>query len=232
VQAAIEKHGTATSEGKRRILMELLPRMHNLDPLDEIAEGVRTAACETLGIKPEALLEWIASKAKRRQLTDTHLAGMSTGRGEEDRELALLRQLLVDPSLLSKLDGSTPWRNESVRKVMLAAQGAQSSDHILEVFRGQPEEQLLIRLLFEGRDSGGLSRATNLQYEQKVGAYAAAAVDDIQVTLSIDSLRAEIELLKKQVAGAAPTEQLGLLRQIGELQRAIEAEKRARRSMA
>ncbi|GGL96392.1 DNA primase [Deinococcus aerophilus] len=232
VHAAIEKYGTATSEGKRRILMELLPRMHNLDPLDEIAEGVRTAACETLGIKPEALLEWIASKAKRRQLTDTHLAGMSTGRGEEDRELALLRQLLVDPSLLSKLDGSTPWRNESVRKVMLAAQGAQSSDHILEVFRGQPEEQLLIRLLFEGRDSGGLSRATNLQYEQKVGAYAAAAVDDIQVTLSIDSLRAEIELLKKQVAGAAPTEQLGLLRQIGELQRAIEAEKRARRSMA
>ena len=46
----------------------------------EIAEGVRGAACETLGIKPEALMEWIASKAKRRTLTDTHLAGMSTAR--------------------------------------------------------------------------------------------------------------------------------------------------------
>ncbi|GGL67423.1 DNA primase [Deinococcus aerolatus] len=232
VQAAIETHGTATAEGKRRILMELLPRMQNLDPLDEIAEGVRGAACETLGIKPEALLEWIGSKAKRRTLTDTHLAGMSSGRGEEENELKLLRQLLIDPSLLAKLDGSTPWRNESMRKVMLAVQGAQSSDAILDVFRGQPEEQLLIRLLFEGRDSGGHSRATNDQYDQKVNAYAAAAVDDIQATLSIDAMRAEIGLLKKQVAGAAPAEQLGILKQIGELQRAVEAENRGRRGIA
>ncbi|PTA68416.1 DNA primase [Deinococcus arcticus] len=232
VQAAIEKHGTATSEGKRRILLELLPRMQNLDPLDEIAEGVRAAACETLGIKPEALMEWIASKAKRRTLTDTHLAGMSTARHEEDRELALLKQLLVDPSLLAKLDGSMPWRNEAVRKVMLAARGAQSPDDILDIFRGQPEEQLLIRLMFEGRDSGTIGRENSHQYEQKVGAYAAAAVDDIQVGLSIDALRAEVDLLKTQVAGAAPAEQLGLLRQIQELQRAIEAEKRARRGGA
>lgn len=232
VQAAVETHGTATAEGKRRILMELLPRMQNLDPLDEIAEGVRGAACETLGIKPEALMEWIASKAKRRQLTDTHLAGMSSGRGEEENELKLLRQLLIDPSLLSKLDGSVPWRNESVRKVMLAVQGAQSSDAILDVFRGQPEEQLLIRLLFEGRDSGSISRQGSEQYEQKVGAYAAVAVDDIQTARSIDAMRAEIDLLKGQVAGAGAAEQLGLLRQIGELQRAVEAEKRGRRGIA
>ncbi|CAM3360147.1 DNA primase [Deinococcus saxicola] len=232
VQAATEMHGTANAEGKRRILMELLPRMQNLDPLDEIAEGVRTAACETLGIKPEALLEWIGSKAKRRTLTDTHLAGMSAGRGEEENELKLLRQLLIDPSLLAKLDGSVPWRNESVRKVMLAVQGAASSDAILDVFRGQPEEQLLIRLLFEGRDSGSISRHGSEQYDQKVNAYAAAAVDDIQVTLSIDAMRAEIGLLKKQVGGAAPAEQLGILKQIGELQRAVEAENRGRRGIA
>jgi DNA primase len=228
VQAAIERHGVGTSEGKRRILMELLPRMQNLDPLDEIAEGVRGAACETLGIKPEALMEWIASKAKRRTLTDTHLAGMTSTRSEEDRELALLKQLLVDPSLLAKLDGSMPWRNESVRKVMLAARGAQTPDDILDVFRGQPEEQLLIRLMFEGRDAGTIGRENSQQYEQKVSGYAAAAVDDIQVTLSIDAMRAEVDLLKKQVPGAAPTEQLGLLRQIQDLQRAIEAEKRVR----
>ncbi|WP_221089530.1 DNA primase [Deinococcus aquaedulcis] len=232
VQAAVEKHGTATSEGKRRILMELLPRMQNLDPLDEIAEGVRAAACETLGIKPDALMEWIASKAKRRTLTDTHLAGMSTARHEEDRELALLKQLLVDPTLLAKLDGSMPWRNEAVRKVMLAARGAQSPDDILEVFRGQPEEQLLIRLMFEGRDAGTIGRENSQHYEQKVTAYAAAAVDDIQVGLSIDALRAEVDLLKRQVAGAPAAEQVGMLRQIQELQRAIEAEKRARRGGA
>ncbi|GAA5534923.1 DNA primase [Deinococcus aluminii] len=232
VQAAVEAHGLNTSEGKRRVLMALLPRMQNLDPLDEGAERMRTLACHQLGIKPEALLEWIGSKARRRTLTDTHLAGMSAQRAEEDRELALLRQLLVDPTLLAKLDGSTPWRNEAVRKVMLAAQGAQSPDDILEVFRGQPEEALLIRLLFEGRDTGAISRDTNALYEQKVTAYAAAAVDDIQVGLSIDSMRAEVDLLKRQVAQASPAEQLGLLKQIQELQRAIEAEKRARRSHA
>lgn len=236
VQAALEKYDVSTTAGKRSILMELLPRMQNLDPLDEGAEQMRTIACHTLGIKPEALLEWIGSKAKRRSLTDTHMAGMSAHRGEEDRELSLLRQLLVDPSLLSKLDGSTPWRNESVRKVMLAALGqgvgGANADSILEIFRGQPEEQLLIRLMFEGRDTGAISRDTNQMYEQKVHGYAAAAVDDIQVSMSIDSMRAEVDLLKRQVADAAAAEQLALLRQIGELQRAIEAEKRARRGSA
>jgi DNA primase len=86
--------------------------------------------------------------------------------------------------------------------------------------------------MFEGRDAGTIGRANSEQYEQKVGAYAAAAVDDIQVSLSIDSMRAEVDLLKKQVAGAAPTEQLGMLKQIQELQRAIEAENRGRRSLA
>lgn len=232
VQAAIEKHGLATPEGKRRILMELLPRMQNLDPLDEIAERMRTSACEVLDIKPNALLEWIGSKAKRRQLTDTHLAGMSATRTEEDRELALLRQLLVDPTLRAKLDGSMSWRNEAVRKVMLALQGSDGSADVLEIFRGQPEEQLLIRLMFEGRDSGALSRAHSQQYEQKISAYAAAAVDDIQVTISIDAMRSEVDFLKKQVPTAAPAEQIGLLKQIQELQRAIEAEKRSRRSIA
>ncbi|WP_051086958.1 DNA primase [Deinococcus apachensis] len=232
VQAAVEAHGLETTEGKRRVLMALLPRMQNLDPLDEGAERMRSLTSELLGIRPEALLEWIGSKAKRRSLTDTHLAGMSAHRAEEDRELALLRQLLVDPTLLAKLDGTMPWRNEAVRKVMLAAQGAQSPDDILEVFRGQPEEQLLIRLMFEGRDTGAISRDTNQLYEQKVNAYAAAAVDDIQVGLSIDSMRAEVDLLKRQVAGAPPAEQIGLLRQIQDLQRAIEAEKRARRGSA
>ena len=229
VQAATEKYGIATTQGKRNILMELLPRMQNLDPLDEIAQDMRTAACELLGIRPEGLLDWIGSRAKRRTLTDTHLAGMSQGGSEEEHELALLRQLLVDPSLLAKLDGSMPWRNEAVRKVMLAARDAQSPDEILDIFRGQPEEQLLIRLMFEARDPRALSRATSQEYEQKVVAYAATAVDEIQVTLNIDALRAEVALLKQQVVTAPPAEQIAILGQISELQRAIEAEKRGRR---
>ncbi len=231
VQAAVQKYGVATSEGKRRILMELLPRMQNLDPFDESAREMRRLACEPLGLKPEALQDWIANKAKRKTLTDTHLAGMSSA-PQGDHELALLRQILLAPSLLAKLDGQTPWHNATVKKVLLAARGAKSSEEILDVFRGQPEEQLLIRLLFEGRDPRAHSRANVEQFEQKVGAYAAAAVDDIQSGLSIESLRSEKELLMQQMLSASPEEKRALLSQISELQRAIEAEKRVRRMQA
>lgn len=229
VRAAAESFGTDTQDGKRKVLMALLPRMQNLDPLDEGAQTMRERACELLGIRPAALLDWISSKAKRKTLSDTQMVGMSAGRGEEDHELALLRQILVNPGLLAKLDGQTPWRNQTVGKVMLAAQGASSPEAILELFRGQPEEQLLIRLLFEGRDPGTLSRAGNEAYEQKVQSYAAAATDDIVVGLNIDALRGEVELLKSQIGGVAGAEQMAMLRQISELQRAIEAEKRTRR---
>ena len=234
-QNAAAKFNSNTPEGKRAILMELLPRMminESLDFTNAPATNLRRIVAHELDISEERLRDWIDSKAKRKALSDTHLLAMSNSRQEEDRELALLKQLLVDPKLLAKLDGSMPWRNEAVRKVMLAAQGARTQEDILDVFRGQPEEQLLIRLMFEGRDSGTISKAHSQQYEQKVNAYAAAAVDDIQVTLSIDSMRSEVDFLKKQVVSATPAEQLGLLKQIQELQRAIEAEKRGRRGHA
>ncbi len=231
VQAAVEKYGVDGSDNKRRILMELLPRMQNLDPFDESAREMRRLACEPLGLKPEALSDWIANKAKRKTLTDTHLAGMSAHQ-QGDNEMALLRQILLAPALLAKLDGELPWHNETVKKVMLAARGATTSEDILSVFRGQPEEQLLIRLLFEGRDPHSHSRAGVEQFEAKVVGYAAAAIDDIQSGRSIDSLRAEKEALTLQMVGAVSTEQRELLKQISELQRAIEAEKRARRMQA
>ncbi|WP_420597316.1 DNA primase [Deinococcus sp.] len=231
VEAAVQKYGVATSDSKRRILMELLPRMQNLDPFDESAKEMRRLACEPLGLKPEALNDWIANKAKRKTLTDTHLAGMSST-PNDDHELALLRQILLAPSLLAKLDGQMPWHNETVKKVLLAARGAHTSEEILEVFRGQPEEQLLIRLLFEGRDPRAHSRAAAAEFELKVGSYAANAVDDIQSGLSIDSLRSEKELLMQQMVSASTEEKRALLGQISELQRAIEAEKRGRRAQA
>jgi len=43
-----------------------------------------------------------------------------------------------------------------------------------------------------------------------------------------DELRAEIVGLKKQLASLTGDEQYGALRQIGELQKAVEAEKRSR----
>ncbi len=232
VQSAVEKYGAHTPEGKKNILMELLPRMQNLDPWDDTAREMRRLACEPLGLKPAALDEWIASKAKRKTLDRIQLAGMNSAASTDDHEMALLRQILLAPQLMSKLDGQMPWQNQTVKKVLLAAQGARSSEDILELFRGQPEEGLLIRLLFEGRDAHSHSRVNAEQYEQKVMIYAASAIGDIQAGLSIDSLRAEVDLLKKQMNDAPAAEKMTLLRQISDLQRAIEAEKRSRKMQA
>lgn len=234
INQAFEKFDSRTSEGKRSILYFLLPRMMLNDvteEVDSVAKAMINRVASRLQMNEQRLIEWIFSRTKRKTLTDIHLAGLSS-QHNDGHELALLRQILLAPALLAKLDGQTPWQNETVKKVMLAARGAKSSEEILEVFRGQPEEQLLIRLLFEGRDPRSHSRANAEQFEQKVGAYAAAAVDDIQSGLSIDAMRSERDVLKRRVGEAAATERMALLRQILELQKAIEAEKRVRRMEA
>ncbi len=235
VASVLDRHDLSSTEGKRAVLMALLPRMQYQE-LGSGPEGValklRRIVAERLDMNEVRLAEWIESKAKRKTLTETHLAGMSTRSHEEDQEMALLKQVLLAPDLMAKLDGLTPWRNETVKKVMLAARGARSPEDILELFRGQPEEQLLIRLMFEGRDGGALSREASQQYDQKVTSYAAAAVDDIQFKLTVGQMQEEIAALKKQLLAVKGAEQLGVLKQIQDLQRAVEAEKRSRKMEA
>lgn len=238
VQAAVARHGVTTTEGKKQILMELLPRMQNLDPWDDTAREMRRLTCEPLGLKPAALDEWIARQAKSKPQkstsesktldSSTELAGMSAA-PSDDHELALLRQILLAPKLLDKLDGHLPWQNQTVKKVLLAARSAESSADILALFRGQPEEALLIQLLFEGRDSHAHSRAAVERYEKNIGQYAADAAADLQVEISIDSMRAEVATLKAQLLSAQGEQKMTLLRQISDLQRAVEAEKRSRK---
>ena len=101
VKAAIEKHGKDTRDGKRQVLMELLPRLQQGDILDEGSARIRDVVCDELDIEPAVLLDWLRSKAKRKTLTDTHMVAMTAGRGEEGHELALLRQILVESDACS-----------------------------------------------------------------------------------------------------------------------------------
>ncbi|AFZ66146.1 DNA primase [Deinococcus peraridilitoris] len=232
VASALAQHDLSTTAGKRGILQTLLPRMQSQDPLDEVAERMRARVCEVLGIKPEALLEWIASKAKRKTLSDVQISGMQQQPDEQEGELRLLREILQNPQLLDKLDGLRAWRNETVRKVMLAARGTSSAEEIIASFDGQPEQQVLIRLLFEARTPGLIGRENARVFEEKVAESALRAGREIESKLTIDEMREELAMLKKQVMAAAPTEQMNLLRQIQELQRAVEAEKRSRKLQA
>ncbi|WP_045233916.1 DNA primase [Deinococcus pimensis] len=233
LHAALAQHDVKTTAGKRNLLQMLLPRMQNLDPLDEVAERMRGLVCEKLDIKPEALMEWIASKAKRKTLSDVQIQGMSSATHKEEQdELELLKAILRSPQLLDKLDGLRSWRNETVRKVVLAARGTRSAEEIISTFDGQPEQQLLIRLLFEARTPGLISRQNAEDHEKKMGEQDGRAVHEIESKLNIDDLKAELSDLKKRVAGAPPAEQMSLLGQIRDLQRAIEAEKMTRKMQA
>lgn len=236
VQAAIERFGIETNDGKRGILNALLPRMHNLDPLDEGAEYMRRMVCQMLGIKPEALLEWLGSKARRKQLTNTHVQGMSTDSNrskDDEHELFLLRQVLINPQTIHQIDPSTNWNNKTVGKIMMIAQELSHPEDLHEVFRGKPEEQLIIRLLFENKEVGTISTANTNSFQERAELYAAAAVEDIQVAMSIESMQATIAELTQRLTTceAGDSEgQMALLRRIQGLRQAIEAEKRLRQS--
>ena len=233
VAAALAQFDVKTTAGKRGFLQALLPRMQSADPLDEVADKVRKRVAERLNIGERALLEWINSKAKRKTLSDVQVEGMLNTPGtEEQDELTLLKTILRNPQLLEKLDGLRAWRNETVKKVMLAARGTHSAEQIIAGFDGQPEQQLLIRLLFEARTPGLIGRENARQVESKADQADGLAVQQIESKLSIDEMREELSALKKQVMAAQPGEQMGLLKQIQELQRAVEAEKRSRKMQA
>lgn len=223
VQAAVETHGLDPA-GKRRVLHDLLPRLSSEDPLDEGATRLRALVCETLDIREEALLDWVGSKARRRELSPTQLAGMS--RQETDHELKFLQQVLLAPDLLGKLDGELPWRNPAVRKVLLAARGASSPAEVLELFRGQPEERMIMELLFQGRESQALSRSNQERFEERLGTYAREAAGDVLHRLNLRELRGEAARLRAELEGCSAEQQRELLGQLSALQRAIEAEKR------
>jgi len=233
VTTALQQFDVTTTAGKRAFLQALLPRMQSSDPLDEIASRVRALVAEKLDINEQALLEWVQSKAKRKTLSDVQVAGMMNARSkEEEGEIELLKAILQSPRLLEKLDGLRAWRNETVKKVMLAARGTRSAEEIIATFDGQPEQELLIRLLFEARSPGLIGRENSRVHEERVVDAASRAVREIESKLSIDEMREELARLKKEVVKAAPAEQMILLKQIQELQRAVEAEKRARKMQA
>lgn len=240
IQSLVERYGTTSYEGKRQILHALLPRMQNLDPLDEGAAYMRKMACELLGIQPVALSEWINSKAKRKTLSATQLKGMSTSdnsKQDHHSELAFLQQLLINPRLWWKLSQQT-YQHPQVGQIMQVAQqlvaqelpATQIIDALLKNFSGQPAEQLIIRLLFEGQHAGTLSKVVSQEFSEKLEGYASKAVTDLQIAMNIERLEAQIGDKMTQLSSCTTNQQLALLADINELQKAIEAEKRFRRN--
>ncbi|MBB6099621.1 DNA primase [Deinobacterium chartae] len=232
IHSALAQYDVRSPEGKRGFLMSLLPRMQSLDLLDEVAQRIRSRAAEALGIDERRLIEWIESRAKRKTLTDVHVAGMTQDArpSEERREMFLAQQILQDPTLLGKLEGGVPFRNRLAQEIVDVARHAASREQILEHFRGRPEEKQVFEAMFGAGTYDLLPGDHNAELVEKLMAEnRELSLKETESRLTESQLRAEIARLKAALAQAQAAEQLGLLSQISELQRAIEAERRSRK---
>lgn len=227
IQHAMTQFDLSHPEGKRGFLQMLLPRMQDHDIYDEIAAEVRRQVSEKAGIDEAKLNEWVQSKSKRKNLTDVNIKGMVSSQTQEDRrELYLAQQILLDPKLLQKMEGSSPFKNTFAEEIIRVAREKPSREAILEHFRGRPEEKILMSFLFENPEA-----QIQAQHQDMVERLTEMKEQGLMEAESLHTqtlMKDEVSKLKKQLATADPTQQIQLLKQISELQRAIEAEKRGR----
>jgi DNA primase len=232
LEYAFKQYDIRTVTGKRDLLMFLLPRMQAggmdlLDASEPIAAKMRRRVAERLEIDEKKLSEWVVSKSKFKNLSSTQVMGMLEGRGgEEVRERQLAHFLLQDPDLLSKLEGGTAFRSRLVQQIISVIRETGSREAVFDHFRGQPEEKEVLELMF------GLERPEMMTGEQAAWQKAQETrqqqVEVIESRRSEDELRGELIGLKQLLPTATPELQSQLLQQIGDLQKAVEAERRSR----
>jgi DNA primase len=121
-----------------------------------------------------------------------------------------------NPGLTAKLDGEAMFENPLVAELIEVARTATSSQQILEHFIGRPEASMLFEGVFTAPDQ-----------TLEIGEEDFAVVQ-ISSRQREDTLRQELAALKAQIPKAAPEQQLILAKQCGDLQRAMEAERRTR----
>jgi DNA primase len=120
-----------------------------------------------------------------------------------------------NPALIAKLDGEAAFESPLVQEVIEVSRLASSSEAILEHFKGRPEASMLFEGVFSSPE---IDTDANMDI----------AASQISSKQREETLRQELALLKAQIPKAPIEEQIVLARQCGELQKAIEAERRLR----
>jgi len=222
-QAAAQGVNLESVEGKRRVLEDLLPRLLSNDPLDGVAEALKRVVQDRLGLERRALEDYLRSRKalpSRRELPPN--PGTAFGLARPDlTEKRLLRELDVIALLYSAPDEEF-------------AQWAQ----YVEDHTWPPEGSLLAEFMQVAKSGVGKARVIRHFQERGEGDRLFDALmkrpDEIpsdlenQLNLSMARLREvyyEIRLDRlKQDLKAGPS--VETLREIQEIQRAIEAERR------
>ena len=108
-------YDSATLEGKKAILNELLPSLRPRDVFDPVATEMRRLVIDRLKIDGARLDEWLNSR-RRRRLDDTQVRGMTRHDGSPSQvaviELEVIALLLLEPGRLRErlqaVEGALP----------------------------------------------------------------------------------------------------------------------------
>lgn len=215
LNAALEKFDANTLDGKRGVLQALLPALRPREVFDPVALELRRLVEDRLQLEPKMLDQFLnANRPKGQNIDRMQMSGLSRSSGGDEIKLAKL--LVQNPGLTAKLDGEAMFENPLVAELIEVARTATSSQQILEHFMGRPEASMLFEGVFTAPD-----QALELGEED-------FAVVQISSRQREDTLRQELAALKSQIPKAPPEQQLILAKQCGDLQRAMEAERRTR----
>jgi len=224
--AAAEGVDTRTAEGKRRVLEQLLPRLVEADPLDPVAEALKAVIIDRLQLDPRALEDLIYSQKRRKRprLEQAQVEALSDNL--EDRllllELDVIAQLLAaDPERFADWvryaeDHTWPPEGSFLAEFIAVAEEEQFRPRrILDRFSERSEGgRLFERLILSGSDHPREYKET---------------LDKSLARLREGYLQRKRNRLTKQLK-QHPDEALDLLKEIQEIDEAIEAERRRYRT--
>ncbi|WP_457638340.1 DNA primase [Oceanithermus sp.] len=224
--AAAEGVDITTAEGKRQVLEQLLPRLVDADPLDPVVEALKAVIIDRLQLDPRALEELIYSQKRRKRP------------GLEKAQVEALSDNLEDRLLLLELD---------VIAQLLAASPEQFADWVryAEDHTWPPEDSFLAEFLsvaeeegfkprrildrFSERSEGGrLLERLILSGSEHPREYK-ETLDKSLARLRegyLQRKRNKLTLMLKQ----NPADTMKILKEIQELDEAIEAERRRYRT--
>ncbi|WP_287408106.1 DNA primase [Oceanithermus sp.] len=224
--AAAEGVDLNTAEGKRRVLEQLLPRLTDAEPFDPVAEALKAVIVDRLGLDPRALEDLVQSQRRRRRPVVERAQVEAATQDPGDRllllELDVIAQLLaVEPDQLADWvryveDHTWPPDDAFLAEfIRVAEEEGYKPRRILDRFAGRGEGgRLFERLMLSGSEhpaehkehlDKSLARLREGYLRRKRARLTAALKED-------------------------PEHALEILKEIQELDHAIEAERRLYRA--
>ncbi|ADR36289.1 DNA primase [Oceanithermus profundus DSM 14977] len=224
--AAAEGADLNTAEGKRRVLEQLLPRLTDAEPFDPVAEALKAVIVDRLGLDPRALEDLVHSQRRRKRPVVERAQVAAATQDSGDRllllELDVIAQLLaVEPNQLADWvryveDHTWPPDDAFLAEfIRVAEEEGYKPRRILDRFAGRGEGgRLFERLMLSGSEhpaehkehlDKSLARLREGYLRRKRARLTAALKED-------------------------PERALEILKEIQELDHAIEAERRLYRA--